>query len=134
MIRYALRCDKKHDFEGWFRSADEFERLRGAGQIACTTCGTVAVEKALMAPALPARKPAAAPPADVPPLEKLRQLVEKHSSYVGPRFASEARAMHEGHVPERPIHGEANLQEARQLLEDGIAVAPLPFTPRQKMN
>lgn len=135
MIRYALRCKDGHEFDGWFRSADDFEALRVAGQVTCAMCGVAQVEKALMAPSLPAAKaPATTTPREVPPLERLREMVEKHSSYVGPRFAAEARAMHEGRVPERAIHGEANLQEARQLLDDGIEVAPLPFAPRQKMN
>ena len=50
MIRYSLRCEQGHDFDGWFRSSDGFDSLRAAGQVACTICGSVKVEKALMAP------------------------------------------------------------------------------------
>ena len=49
-------------------------------------------------------------------------------------FAREARAMHEGRSPERAIHGEARIDEARRLIEDGIPVAPLPFGPKRKAN
>lgn len=137
MIRYALRCDKGHDFDGWFRSSDGFQTMRDAGQVACAECGSTSVEKALMAPSVPAEQKA---PLDAPrnptevALEKLRQHVEKNSDYVGLRFADEARAMHEGQRPGRAIHGEAKPEDARKLIEDGVPVAPLPFILRQKSN
>ncbi|MBV0892933.1 DUF1178 family protein [Paracoccus sp. Z118] len=138
MIRYALRCAKGHDFEGWFRSADDFERMQAAGQVACTVCEETDVQKALMTPGVPARKaegPALrSEPEAMSPLEQLRRHVEANSDYVGMSFAAEARAMHEGTKPERAIHGEARPEEARRLLEDGIPVAPLPFRPRSKVS
>lgn len=137
MIRYALRCDKGHDFDSWFRSSEGFEKMRDAGQVACAQCGSTSVEKALMAPSVPAEQKAAldAPrnPSEAA-LEKLREHVEKNSDYVGLRFADEARAMHEGERPGRAIHGEAKPEDARKLIEDGVPVAPLPFIPRQKAN
>ena len=139
MIRYSLRCDQGHDFEGWFRSSDGFETMRAAGQVACTICGSVQVEKALMAPRVAQGD---APAADLhsprdpreAALEKLRQQVEANSDYVGMSFAAEARAMHEGEKPERAIHGEAKLEDAKKLIEDGIPVAPLPFRSRRGAN
>src|SRR5690606_38104486 len=95
------------------------------------------VDKALMAPSVPAEKMqrlnVPRNPAEVA-LEKLREHVEKNSDYVGLRFAEEARAMHEGERPSRAIHGEARPEDARKLIEDGVPVAPLPFIPRQKAN
>ncbi|MDP2739103.1 MAG: DUF1178 family protein [Pseudorhodobacter sp.] len=151
MIRYTLRCDREHSFESWFPSAEGFERLHGAGLLSCAVCGTSKVEKTLMAPAVrPARAAgeageagasAAADGALSTPgtaveqaLLALRQHLEANSDYVGLNFAAEARAMHEGARPERPIHGEARLEEARALLEDGVPVSPLPFLPRRKVN
>lgn len=135
MIRYALRCEKGHDFDGWFRSSDAFDTTRAAGHVACTQCGSSQVEKSLMAPAVPAVKKAepAMNPVEAA-LHALRQQVEANSDYVGLKFADEARAMHEGRVPGRAIHGEAKPEEARKLIEDGVPVAPLPFIPRQKTN
>ena len=138
MIRYSLRCDQGHDFEGWFRNSEGFDSLRAAGQVACTECGSVTVEKALMAPGVALSKPA--PDLRTPrdpreaALDKLRQQVEANSDYVGMSFAAEARAMHDGNAPARSIHGEARLEDARKLLEDGIPVAPLPFRPRNRVN
>ncbi len=136
MIRYSLRCEKGHDFDGWFRSSDGFETMRAAGQVTCAQCGSADVAKALMAPSVPAEKArldAPRNPAEQA-LEKLREHVEKNSDYVGLRFADEARAMHEGDRPTRAIHGEARPEDARKLIEDGVPVAPLPFIPRQKAN
>ncbi len=110
----------------------------------------------MMAPRVrPARAKAAAPETAEPPqapaiqpapslrepaseleqaVTKLRRHVEENSEYVGTSFAQEARAMHDGEAPERAIFGEAKLDEARALVEDGIPVAPLPFTPTRKAN
>lgn len=129
MIRYDLICENDHRFDGWFRSSDGFDKMRAAGQVICTHCGSARVEKALMAPSVPTGD---AP--DKKPLEQLRDYVEGHSDYVGDRFTAEARAIHEGRSPERAIHGEARLEDARKLAEDGIPVTPLPFVPRAKQN
>lgn len=140
MIRYALRCENGHDFDGWFRSSKNFETMRTAGHVACTQCGSAQVEKSLMAPAVPKDNGDAPHPLTHPrnpseaALEKLRDHVEKNSDYVGLRFADEARAMHEGRSELRSIHGEARPEEAKKLIEDGVPVAPLPFLPRQKAN
>lgn len=140
MIRYALRCDQGHDFEGWFRSSSAYEALHAAGQVACTQCGSAKVEKSLMAPSVGAATKADQPNLTQPrnpveaALEELRKQVEANSDYVGLQFADQARAMHEGRSEHRAIHGEARPEDARKLLEDGIPVAPLPFLPRQKVN
>lgn len=135
MIRYTLRCDNGHDFEGWFRSSDAFDATRAAGHVACTQCGSAEVGKSLMAPAVaaPAQTRSPVNPVEAA-IQALRREVEANSDYVGLRFADEARAIHEGRAPGRAIHGEARPEDARRLLEDGVPVAPLPFVPRQKTN
>lgn len=64
----------------------------------------------------------------------LRRKVEDNSDYVGKDFVTQARAMHEGEAPGRAIHGEAKLDEAKALIEEGIPVLPLPFRPNRKTN
>lgn len=130
MIRYDLVCDSDHGFDSWFASSAAFDRLTGAGQVRCPDCGTAAVRKALMAPAV-------APTADAMravALARLREAVETNSDYVGMNFAAEARAIHEGTAPDRSIYGEARPDEARALIEDGVPVAPLPFIPKARTN
>ncbi|WP_151720348.1 DUF1178 family protein [Gemmobacter serpentinus] len=145
MIRYALTCSNGHIFDSWFASADAFDGLRARGLVACAVCGVSQVEKALMAPAVNSPPDAAMPAAPRPDLSspespaaaalaRLRREVEANSEYVGGEFVAEARRMHEGEAPERAIYGEARLDEARRLLEDGIPVAPLPFLPGRKAN
>ncbi|WP_299963431.1 DUF1178 family protein [uncultured Roseobacter sp.] len=141
MIQYALRCEEGHDFDSWFQSGAAFDQLKAAGHVSCAVCGSVAVDKAVMAPrvSVPAKvetgKALSTPAtAQEKALADLRRHVESNADYVGPRFAEEARSMHLGSVPDRAIYGEANGAEARKLIEDGVPVAPLPFVPNRKTN
>jgi hypothetical protein len=149
MIRYSLTCADNHAFESWFQSAQAYDRLHAAGHVVCAVCGSATVSKSLMAPSVrasrgenlpaapaPDPRPLSAPPADPAEaaLAALRRHVEKNSEYVGMNFAAEARAIHDGSSPERAIYGEARPDTARQLIEDGIPVAPLPFLPTRKAN
>ena len=144
MILYALTCSNDHSFESWFQSAEAFDRLAGAAHVACTICGSTEVAKPLMAPAVRSGRKTLMPPADKPltaprnPVEaafaEMRRKVEQNSDYVGLNFATEARAIHDGTAPERSIYGEARLEEAKKLIEDGVPVAPLPFMPARKTN
>lgn len=137
MIRYDLKCDQGHAFDSWFAGAAAYDRLAAAGHVACPDCGSTKVDKALMAPAVARAedRPLVAPrdPREEA-LAALRSHVEQNSDYVGLSFAAEARAIHEGRAPERAIHGEAKPHEARKLIEDGVPVLPLPFTPARKTN
>lgn len=134
MVRYSLACAEGHGFESWFASAAAYDDLARRGLLSCAECGSAKVEKALMAPAVATREAIGARPPREAMLAALRRHVEATSDYVGPAFAREARAIHEGEAPERPIWGEAAPQEAKALLEDGIPVAPLPFVPKRQAN
>ncbi|MDO6590138.1 DUF1178 domain-containing protein [Loktanella sp. D2R18] len=134
MIRFHLKCDQGHAFESWFQSGEAFDKLSRTGLITCETCGSTAVRKSIMAPAVSTSADIAAPKPAENPIEKLRDEVESKSDYVGDTFVKEARDMHDGVTPERPIYGEAKLDEAKKLIDDGIPVMPLPFIPRKKAN
>ena len=134
MIRYHLKCDQNHEFESWFQSGAAFDKLVAAGMISCNACGSTAVAKSIMAPAVSTSHEITAPKATPNPIEALRAKVEAESDYVGRAFAKVARDMHDGLSPERPIYGEANLQEAKKLVADGMPVVPLPFVPRKKTH
>ena len=64
----------------------------------------------------------------------MRAELEKNADYVGETFATEERAIHVGDAPERPIWGQANLKEAKALVEEGVPIAPIPFGPPRKTN
>ena len=141
MIQYALKCADGHSFDSWFQSADAFDKLAAAGMVSCAICGGTDVTKSVMAPNVrPARNApdsGALSKKDTPAeqaMAHLKKLIEENSDYVGMNFAAEARSMHDGDTPARAIHGEANAEEARKLLEDGVPVAPLPFVPKRKTN
>jgi hypothetical protein len=148
VIVYSLRCGKGHSFEGWFANIAAFDTQKTEGKLLCPLCDSRSVTKAPMAPALstkvgeserPARIPVESKLAPVPAakatdeLHKMRQFmtglrkyVEQHAEYVGPQFPEEARKIHYGDSDERHIYGEASLEEAADLVEEGIDVAPLP--------
>lgn len=144
MILYTLSCKDDHQFESWFQSADSFEALAVAKQLSCPECGDVRITKALMAPKVRASRKTVKDPEggalSSPRDEReaavaaLRKEVEANSDYVGLKFADEARAMHDGDIPRRSIYGEARLDEAKKLVDDGVPVAPLPFRPRTRAN
>ena len=135
MIRYSLRCDKAHRFDSWFGSGADFDRLIGADLVACAVCGSTDVEKDLMAPNIAGATPEPTLSGPASPAEQalieLRRRIEAQSEDVGRNFAAEARRIHEGLAPERAIIGEARPADARSLLEDGIPIAPLPWSSRK---
>ncbi len=144
MIRYSLKCAAEHSFDSWFQSAAAFDALADAGHVTCPQCGSAEISKTLMAPSVSVARNAQIPSLDKPlstpenPQEKalaaLRAEVEANSDYVGKNFVTEARKMHDGDAAPRAIHGEARLDEAKKLVEDGIPVMPLPFLPPRKVN
>jgi len=141
MIRYALTCEDDHQFESWFKSAEAFDTLLASSMVTCAVCGSAAVRKSIMAPRIgkvsdtATDRPLATPASDAEQaIKALREKVEATSEHVGANFATEARKMHEGEAPERAIYGEAKLQDAKALIDDGIPVMPLPFSPTRKTN
>lgn len=134
MIRFHLKCAENHEFESWFQSGEAFDKLVTAKMVTCATCGSTDVEKTIMAPAVSKSSAISVPKQTEAALAAMREKVEKESDYVGTSFAKEARDMHDGVVPERPIYGEANLNDAKKLVDDGIPVVPLPFVPKKKAN
>lgn len=133
MIVFDLRCGGSHVFEAWFGSSADYEGQRERSLIACPLCGDTDIGKAAMAPAVGAKgnSIAATNVAADGRAELLaaQRKLEAASDYVGGAFAVTARAEHESGDPPRSIYGEATIAEARALIEDGIAVMPLPFRP-----
>jgi hypothetical protein len=141
MIVFDLSCGAGHVFEAWFGSSADYEDQRGRGLVACPICGATEVAKAVMAPnvAPKGNSQAATVPmqsgtptpaemkAVLAALARAQAKMLEGSEHVGNRFASEARAIHDGDAPDRPIHGQATAQEAKALIEDGVPVAPLPL-------
>lgn len=140
MIKYALACAHDHPFEGWFGSSSDYDDQQARGLLECPVCGSKAVRKQIMAPAVAGTKAQKAGQ-DLKPgmremvmeaMGKVRAHVEENFDYVGDAFATEARAIHEGRSEERGIYGEASPTEVKKLVDDGVNVAPLPAAPPRK--
>ena len=159
MIRYSLVCNKQHDFEIWFKNSADYDKQSKRGLVTCPACGTAKVEKALMAPSLgrgtrkgaSASEPGIAAPTETPvknktpvamvspqekefraKLKELRDHLTKNADNVGGKFPEEARKMHYGEIEHRSIYGEASPQEAKELLDEGVELHPLPVLPDER--
>lgn len=133
MIVFDLQCREGGEiFEAWFRSTPDFEEQREAGLVQCPVCQSADVVKAPMAPHVPRKR-------SDNPLTRLAAAqaeILKDSRWVGDRFAETARAMHVGEIDREQVHGNATLEQAKSLVDDGIPVArlPLPVTPPSQVN
>ena len=140
MITYSLRCAEGHDFEAWFRNGGDYDAQSQRGLVTCPTCGSAEVNKALMAPAVSTGKQreklALAAGAEqakmIAQLQDLARKVRSSAENVGDKFAEEARKIHFGETEARGIYGEATLDEAKSLAEDGVGFLPLPSLPEEQ--
>ena len=153
MIVFDLECRPgAHRFEGWFANSDAFADQQGRGLVTCPQCGSSDVGKAVMAPSIGRKgnqqsvgsvaQPVAGgtmPPEAQAVLAKLAALQAEalsSSRWVGKQFADESRKIHYGEAEDTVIHGEATPEQAQDLLDEGIAVMPLPFpvAPPDELN
>lgn len=138
---FDLECDHSHIFEGWFGSHEDYDAQQARGLVTCPVCGSATITKRLSAPRLnvahlhaPAAQPLVPPGAsDAEKMAALQAAVMRQvralmrsTENVGPRFAEEARRIHEGDADDRPIRGTATVEEREALAEDGIEVMAVP--------
>jgi len=136
---FDLQCESFHVFEGWFASHADYDAQPERGLLVCPVCDSKRITRRVSAPRLNvsgATEPVPSRSADRGPDDEV-SLVQGHflsqvravlraAENVGPRFAEEARRIHEGEAPERMIRGTATPDERAALAEDGIAVMPVP--------
>jgi hypothetical protein len=152
VIVFDLKCGGGHVFEAWFGSSAAWEAQRASGLVACPMCGSGDVAKAVMAPNIGAKgnrhNAGTMPPpsAGAPPPEVVKAAMEmiasaqakmlEKSQWVGTAFVDKARAMHLGEEPSAQIHGQATPEQAQELAEEGVPVAPLlvPVVPPEQCN
>ncbi len=148
MIRFDLICEHAHEFDGWFDSNDAYEDQHKSGYVSCPICGSAEISKQLMAPGIPAKTNtskveistektqkllAASKTPEMKELvkivRKMRKEVKKSADNVGDNFAEEARKIHYNEAPARGIYGQATIDEAKELMEEGVEVMPMPTLP-----
>lgn len=151
MIKFSLSCENSHIFESWFESNNAFDTLYSKGLLTCPICNSTQVGKNIMSPNIVAKlnpsKVTSKPQENdkkidlQKPLSKyeeaiqtLKQEVEKNSEYVGKDFVEQARMMFQSETKKRSIHGEASIKEAKELVEEGIPVMPLPWPSISNTN
>ena len=149
-----LACAQGHEFEGWFTSENDYRAQKASDLISCPMCGDTRITRKLSAPHLnlgrgkpPAKKSQAENTATRPEADTVAALpagqleaawlrmvreVMTRTEDVGAGFAEEARRIHYGEAKERGIRGQATTQETRELLDEGIAVMPLPLPESMK--
>jgi hypothetical protein len=138
MIVYELICGRKHRFEGWFSSTEDFLRQRDATKIRCPICEDAAIERVPSAqvrvghaaapkekPVQPAGQATEVVTGDPAALKLMRRLIA-NTENVGRAFAEEARKIHYEEVPQRGIRGQATPDEADELRDEGIDFLSLP--------
>jgi hypothetical protein len=132
-----MSCGHGHEFEGWFKNSAAYDEQEAKGELACPNCSDAQIHKAPMAPAVTTskEKSSAKPTLDKQKTRQFmagfRKFVQENAEYVGPRFPEEARKIHHGERDDRHIYGEASLKEAKELVEEGISIAPLPPDPKE---
>lgn len=145
MIRYDLVCEKEHSFDSWFSDSDAFDTQARRGFVTCPQCGSANVRKALMAPRVSGTRKQNELPEPVPQsgvavtspkdrelralLRAMHEHVKNNADDVGEKFAEEARKMHYGETGQRAIYGQANVEDAKAMHEEGIEFHALPALP-----
>ncbi len=144
MIKFSLCCERNHIFDSWFESNKAFETLNSKQLLTCPICNSTLISKNIMAPNIVAKENSTKNECleqkeekkiDLQkPLSKyeealqtIKKELEKNSEYVGKKFVEQARMMYQSSTEKRSIHGEASLKEAKELVEEGIPVTPLPW-------
>ncbi|MBB3915630.1 DUF1178 family protein [Rhizobium fabae] len=138
MIRYSLTCDNAHEFEGWFSESADFDHQVETGLLTCPVCHSAVISKLLMAPSVSTarkkdeRQTLAMDAMRREALQKLKEAVaavKANSEDVGAKFPEEARKIHYGEADARGIIGQATVDEAQALVEEGIEIAAIPVLP-----
>ena len=139
MIVFNLICNTcSTEFEGWFEDSKEFANQKRKKMISCPSCSSSAIQKSLMAPNL-SKKTNSKNNKQIKKtmatnIKKFKKIIEKNFDYVGDKFTEEAKKIKYGESDERPIYGEATLEQTKELAEEEINVVPLPWTSSKKTN
>ncbi|MBL8519083.1 MAG: DUF1178 family protein [Betaproteobacteria bacterium] len=143
MIVFNLSCSQDHTFDGWFRSAGDFDAQNARGLVECPFCSDRDITKQLSAPRLnvgakePAAESGAGEPREVMAafllpdlqahmLKQFKSFIQANTENVGGQFAEVARRMHYGEEKHRGIRGRVSAEESSALREEGIETVSLP--------
>ena len=138
MIVFNLVCSEcEYPFEGWFDDTKSSNIQKKRKLINCPNCESSNVSKTLVAPNVSKKsnsKLTKNKKTLASNIKKIRKIVEKNFDYVGDNFFEEAKKIKYGETKDRPIYGEATIEETKELIEEEINITPLPFQPDKKNN
>ena len=138
MIVFNLICSEcEYPFEGWFDDTKSFNSQKKRKLINCPKCESSNVSKTLVAPNVSKKsnsKLTKNKKTLASNIKKIRKIVEKNFDYVGDNFFEEAKKIKYGETKDRPIYGEATVEETKELIEEEINITPLPFQSNKKNN
>ena len=135
MIIFNLYCtDCSYSFEGWFENTKDYNKQIRKGLLTCPSCNSTQIKKGLMAPNVSKKsnsKISKRGKSIASNVKKLKKIIEKEFDYVGDKFTEEAKKIKYGEVKERPIYGEASIEQTKELIDEDIDVLPLPFSTKK---
>jgi len=156
MIVYDLLCDNEHKFESWFKNSSAYDFLSKGRKVSCPICNSTKVRKAPMAPNISKSgvkdkssrlksekreinlsndsnngEMKVAVEKAVEAMKELQATIEKNFENVGEKFPEEARKIHYGEADSRRIYGETSVEQAEELIEEGIEIATIPWVKRR---
>ena len=138
MIVFNLECKLCGvNFEGWFENSVEFEKQKKQNIINCPSCNSSSITKALMTPNVSKKsnsKDKKIKKSIATNISKYKKIIEKNFDYLGDKFTEEAKKIKYGEAEDRPIYGEATIEQTKELIDEEINVEPLPFAPKRKRN
>ena len=138
MIVFSLECKLCGiNFEGWFQNSSDFEKQKKQKILNCPSCNSSTIKKKIMAPNVSKKSNSQnqkIKKSIATKISKLKKTIEKNFDYVGEQFTEEAKKIKYGEVKDRPIYGEASIQQTKELIDEEINIMPLPFSSKRKTN
>ena len=129
MIKYKLNCKNcKKNFDSWFSSSLEFERLKKKRFLNCHFCGSKKIDKNLMAPNILnsfskiENKTATRNRQNIKKkILEFQNFIKENFENVGNDFAYKARSLHYNKKEkQKGIYGSASKKQIKELQEEGI--------------
>ena len=138
MIVFNLICSTcEYEFEGWFDNSSAFESQKKRKLINCPNCESSKIKKTLVAPNVGKKsnsKKTTNKKTIASNINKIKKIVEDNFDYVGDQFTEEAKKIKYGETEDRPIYGEATIEQTKELIDEDISITPLPFRLSKKNN
>ena len=135
MIKYLLKCAKKHEFESWFLDSKEFDNLKKKNLLECIFCLSKNINKSIMSPMISGTKDNSneikmlkeSLQNEKNKLQQLRKFVENNFEYVGENFSKKVREVYYDKKSKKTIYGTTTKEERKELEEEGIDLLSIPW-------